>query len=48
MEKEGYKENEALDREIAEYEAKLAEMKKGYDYTIHQFAKGIFYIYKRH
>ena len=41
MEKDGNKDSFALDREIAELQGKLTEMKKGYEYTVHQFAKGI-------
>jgi len=29
-----------IDKEIAEYETKIAEMKKGLEYQIHDFAKG--------
>jgi hypothetical protein len=36
-----YKESEAIEKEIEEMKSKIsAEMKKGYDKTIHDFAKG--------
>ena len=45
MEKDGLeKDSFALDREIAELQGKLTEMKKGYEYTVHQFSKGIIYL----
>ena len=47
MEKEKEKEKlSAIDIEIRSYEAKLKEMKKGYEKTIHDFANGIvIYLY---
>jgi phage shock protein A len=39
MDKE-YSESEKIEKEITELQTKIKELKKGYESTIHSFAKG--------
>lgn len=37
-----FTENEKIEKEISELKLKISELKRGYETTIHEFAKGQF------